>query len=128
MLKVNTGEIEGKPPMNRTNTVILWGREDLLGRGVEFFLSTRSEWEVIRISDKRGIDFLTEEVERAKPDVVIIYQGNCIGDMPVPMQLLQGRPQLRVITVSLENNSVEVYSKHKVWLKEVSDLLSVVED
>ncbi len=127
MLKVIQGEIEGKLPMNKTKTVILWGREDLLGRGVEFFLNTRSEWEVIRVSDKQGVDFLTQEVERVKPDVVIIYQGNCAGDVPVPMQLLQARPGLKVITVSLENNSVEVYSKQKVWLKEVSDLLTVVE-
>ncbi len=126
MFIVTKREIEGNPPMNKTKTVILWGREDLLGRGVEFFLSTRSEWEVIRVSDKQGVDFLTQEVERVKPDVVILYQGNCAEDMPVPMRLLQACPGLKVITVSLENNSVEVYSKQKVWLKEVADLLSVV--
>ncbi len=127
MFTVTKRGMKGKPPMNKTKTVILWGREDLLGRGVEFFLNSRSEWEVIRISDKQGADFLTQEVERLKPDVVIIYQGNCNGDMPVPMHLLEGRPQLKVITVSLENNSVEIYNKQKVWLKEVGDLLSVVE-
>ncbi len=127
MFTVTKRGMEGKPPMNKTKTVILWGREDLLGRGVEFFLNTRSEWEVIRVSDKQGVDFLTQEVERVKPDVVILYQGNCAGDVPVPMQLLQARPDLKVITVSLENNSVEVYNKQKVWLKEVADLLSVVE-
>ncbi len=127
MFIVTKGEIKGKRPMNKSKTVILWGREDLLGRGVEVFLNTRSEWEVIRISDKQGVDFLTQEVERVKPDVVIIYQGNCAEDVPVPMRLLQARPGLKVITVSLENNSVEVYNKQKVWLKEVSDLLSVIE-
>ncbi len=64
---------------------------------------------------------------QVKPDVVIICQEDCAGDMPLSMQLLQGRPGLKVITVSLENNSVEVYNKQKVWVNEVADLLSVVE-
>ncbi len=114
--------------MNKNKTVILWGREDLLGLGVEFFLSTRSEWEVIRISDKQGADFLSREVARVKPDVVIIYQGDCAGDVPVAMDLLQNCPGRKVITVSLENNAVEVYTRQQVWLKQVGDLLSVVEE
>ena len=113
--------------MKTSKTVILWGREDMLGRGVELFLNARKEWEVIRISDKNNIDLLFRTIEQKKPDVVIIYEGDYSGDIHLPMQLMQARPELMVLTVSLESNSMEVYNKKKVWVKEVSDLLSVVE-
>jgi hypothetical protein len=113
--------------MAKSRTVILWGREDPLGRGVEFFLASRKEWEVIRITDNFDANYLYQEVERVKPDVVIIYQGDCADDTDVPAQLMKDRPNLKVITVSLENNSVEVYSKQQVMVTEVSDLFSIVE-
>ncbi len=113
--------------MEKSKTVILWGREDLFGRSVEFFLKSRSEWEVIRISDQQDFDVLAQEVERVKPDVVIIYQGNYAGELPEVTQLLQGHPGLKLITVSLENNAMEIYNMQKVWVKDIADLYSVVE-
>lgn len=118
---------EKETVMKASKTVILWGREDMLGRGVEIFLNARKEWEVIRISDKRSIEFLFQEVSRVNPDVVILYEGDYAKDALVPLQLMQSSPELMVITVSLENNSMEVFNKKKVWVKEVSDLLSVVD-
>ena len=43
------------------------------------------------------------------------------------MQLLQDHPGIKVITINLENNSMEVYSKRKVWVKETADLISVMD-
>jgi hypothetical protein len=113
--------------MSKTKTVILWGREDSLGEGAELFLASRKGWEVIHITDQYDADFLCEEVSRLNPDVVIIHQGACAGATDVPARLLKDRPSLKVITVSLENNSVEVNNKQKVLVKEVSDLISIVD-
>ncbi len=113
--------------MSKTKTVILWGREDPLGRGVEFFLSNRKGWEVIRITDTADKDYLFQAVEKVKPDVIILYQGDCASETDLPAQLMKDRPNLKVVVVSLENNSLEVYNKQKVWVKEVSDLYSIVE-
>lgn len=114
--------------MEKPKTVILWGREDLLSQSMEFFLANKKEWEVIRISDNQNMRVLIDEVEKVKPDVVIIHQGDCAAYTHLPGLLLNGRPRLKVITVSLENNSMEVYNKKKVWVKSASDLLSVVDD
>ena len=116
-----------KANMRKSKTVILWGREDLLIMGFESYISERLNWEVIRISDNQSIDFLTQRVDEVNPDVVIIYQGDCASTSYLPAQLIQDHPGLKVITSSLENNLIEVYSKQKVMMKEVSDLLSVIE-
>lgn len=113
--------------MAKSKTVVLYGREDLLGRGVEFFLASRKDWEVIRITDKHDPDFIIREMNKANPDVIIIYQGDCAIQSRLPAQLIWDHPGLKVITVSLESNLVEVYNKQKVLLREVGDLLSIVE-
>jgi hypothetical protein len=114
-------------PMSKSKTVILWGREDPLGEGAELFLARRKGWEVIHITDQFDANYLLMEVERLSPEVVIIHQGDCADQTDIPAQLMKNHPSLKVITVSLENNSLEVYSKQKFWVKEVSDLLSIVD-
>lgn len=113
--------------MMKPKKVILWGREDLLGRAVEFFLTIREKCEVIRVPDQQGLEALTQQLEAANPEVVILYQGDCASGSDLPLQLMQSRSELKVITFSLENNSLEIYNKQKVWVRNVADLLSIVE-
>jgi len=107
--------------------VILWGRSDLLSWAVEFFLSARKDWEVTSLSSESGVDSLIFEVENARPDVVIIYQRICARSAYLPAQLLLNYPGLAVITVNPDNNSMEVYNKKQICIREASDLISVVE-
>jgi len=119
--------LEKETVVMKTKTFILWGREDSLGEGAEFFLASRKEWEVIHITDHFDANFLYQEVERLNPDVVIIHQGDCAEITEVPAILMKDRPNLKVITVSLENNAVQVYSKQQVWVNNISDLFSIVD-
>lgn len=108
-------------------TAILWGREDLLGKAVESILTADRNWHVIKVSGDSDFRTLTQEVERISPEIVIINQGPYTGDFPAPIQLIENFPELKVITVNPKNNLVEVYSKQKFCIKEVSDLLSVID-
>jgi DNA-binding NarL/FixJ family response regulator len=128
MIGTRKARISGKDNKDvKPKTTILWGREDFLANGVEFFLNNQKDWEVIRLTDKRGEESLLREVQRVKPDVVIIHQGDSATDSVLPLQLMQECPTLMVITVNLETNSVEVYNRKKVLVKEVADLLTIVE-
>jgi DNA-binding NarL/FixJ family response regulator len=113
--------------VTKSMKVILWGREDVLGSAVELFLNTCKEWEVIRISETQNSEDLIQQVEKVAPHVVILYQGDCASQTDLPMLLIQDHPGLKVIMVSLENNSMEMYHKQKIYVKEVSDLLTFVE-
>ena len=73
-------------------------------------------------------DTLAREVEKVNPDIVIIHQGMYSGEMRLPIKLVQDHSKLKIITISLENNLVEVYNKHTICIKEVSDLLSIIEE
>lgn len=111
----------------KSRTVIVWGRADLLSWAVEFFLSVRKDWDVTSLANERGIDNLIQEIEMTHPDVVILYQPNYASGAYLPAQLLLNYPDLTVVTVNPENNSMEVYNKKQFYIHDVADLISVVE-
>jgi len=113
--------------MVKSKTIVMWGREDLLSSSVELFLTNQKGWEVISISNEESFNALLEAVDKMHPDVVIIHQGDRSANSSLPMQLIQDHPGLKVITLSLQDNLMEVYSKQKILVKAASDLISVVE-
>ena len=112
----------------KSKTAIFWCRNDLLAQAMEFFLTAKETWEVIRIPIERGADYLVKQANRISPDVIILYTGNCVNDPSLPVRLIQDQPNLKVVTVNLEDNQMQVYSKHSVTVRTAADLLTVIED
>jgi DNA-binding NarL/FixJ family response regulator len=110
-----------------SKTIVLWGREDLLSTSVELFLTSQKGWNVVNISSEDDFEALIQAVEQVHPDVVIIHQGDRPCKSNLPTILLKDHPGLKVITVSLNDNLMEVYSKQNILVKSASDLISVVE-
>jgi len=107
--------------------VILCGRDDLLTQAVHLFLESRTQWNVIRVlSDVHGPEIIPE-ITGSKPDVVILCQDRVFEDSILPLRLISEELCQKVVTVNLENNQLQVYSKKDIVIKEVSDLLCVIE-
>lgn len=119
-------EVEGKT--SSLWTAILWGREDLLGGAVEALLTGLDNWRTIRIFDEGGIDSLTREKGRLNPDLLVVNQESIVRDIQPLLRLIQGFPDLRIITINPENNLIEVYDKHLRQIREIADLLSVIDE
>ena len=113
--------------MAKSWTIVVWGREDLLSFSVELFLTRQKEWHVVSLSDEGNIEALILAIDKLNPNVVCIHQDNRTENSNLPMQLLQNHPGMKVITFSLQDNLIEVYSKHNIMVKSASDLISVVE-
>lgn len=118
--------VENSNPIN-LQKAILWGHESLLADSVEFFLKTGAAWDVVKIASDLGVEYLIQQVKRLKPAVVILCQEKDVSDAALLMQLDQVQLCSKVVTVSMESNLIQVYSKHKVIMRDVADLLSVVE-
>ena len=113
--------------MLKSKTIVLWGREDLLNSSVKIFLAAQEGWRVISIPEEEKFEALIVTVAKVHPDVVIIQQRDrSINSYPL-MKLIQDHPGLRVITVSLKDNLMEVYSKQDILIESASDFISVVE-
>jgi len=106
---------------------ILWGGDDLLSQAVGLFLEARMTWRVIKVSSTENVEYLIQKVTMVKPDVVILCHDKDQGDSVLPLRLIDEQPYLKVVTVNLENNHLQVYSKQNVVIEGVSDLLCVIE-
>ena len=114
--------------MKKTKTILLWGKDDLLSSSVEFFLTTEKTWKVIYIPIEEDLKILLQALEKINPNVVIIQLGDSLGNSNLPAILLQNHPGLKVISLSLNNNLLEVYSKQNILVRSGADLISVIED
>lgn len=107
--------------------VILWGRVDVLAQAVGQFLKASMTWEVIRVPTEDGVENLVEEMRRVSPDVVILCQERKDDDAFLPILLIQEQLCPKVVTVELESNLIQVYSKQNVIVRGANDLLSIID-
>lgn len=108
-------------------TIILWGADSLLTWYLNNLLDVREDWQVTRITSEVQGDFPFCELERLRPDVVLIcgpHDRHCL----LPAKLLEAYPKLKVLTINLENNFVEINDCEKIEIDELSDFLSILED
>lgn len=115
-------------PVQKSKKVLVWGQDDLLSWSVNFFLAERKDWDVVNIPNKMGMDYLIRQVEALQPDVVVMYLRKQSNSTRVTMQLFYACPELTVILVNPQENTMEVYNKHQVPVMQVEDLISVVEE
>lgn len=108
-------------------TVILWGRENILGSVVENLLDSLKLWKVIRFSDDHNESAIIGKIRELNPGVVIIYKKERLVEIQLLIQLLDECPGLKIITVNPESNSVQIYNKQRVWIKNSEDFLSMLE-
>lgn len=112
--------------MNKPKTFILWGCDDLIQGAVENLLRAHEEWSIIRVPKEEDYEALSQEVEQRHPSAVIITQIEPDTDSVLPLKLVQDHPGLKVLSICLENNQLEVYNRQHVRVEVVEDLISVI--
>jgi len=105
--------------------IIVWGQDNLLVRAIDQILATRLTWDVTRMVNT-DIESLFQAVNSIKPEVVVLCQVD-MDDFSLAFQMIHHQPELRVITVGLENNEVNMFSRQNFILRGGSDFISVIE-
>ena len=121
------GPIENSDP-SHLQKAVLWGPESVLMDSVEILLKVEAAWDVVKISNDRGLDHLLQQAQTLKPKVVILCQEKEECDPNLLMELSQIRSCSKVVVVSLESNLMQVYGRHNIIMRDISDLLSVVDN
>jgi hypothetical protein len=111
-----------------SKTIVVWGGQDILSSSIEFLCSAHDDWKVVSISNKQALDALFWDADATQPDIVIIHHGNDNEPAKLPLQFLQDHPAIKVITISLENNAMEIFSAQRVVIEQASDLIAVIEN
>lgn len=110
-----------------TKKILLWGQDDLLSTSMELFLTSQEGLEVHNITHQETCETLIQVVDKMNPDVIVINRENCIFDPDLPTTLIKNHAGLKVISISLDNNIMEVYGKQDVLIESVSDFISVIQ-
>jgi hypothetical protein len=112
----------------KEKTIILWGQDDVLIRAVEDLLITGRGWKVIRVSDAWDDVALSQMVELVTPDVLIVHESAFASNMGMLIKFVMDHSKLKIITIGLENNKMEIYNKQTICIKKASDLLAAIEN
>jgi len=107
--------------------VVVWGSETILSTSIEFLLGNKADWKVVCVSSLEEFEALIIPGENEFSDIVIIHQVGLDESCLLPLHLLQDHTDLRMITISLENNVMDIYNRQSLLVKEASDLISVIE-
>lgn len=113
--------------MANTKTVLVWGGEDILSLSMEMFLSTKTGWQITRISNKEKPEVVIQTVETLQPDTVLIHEGDQIFPRDLISHLLQEHTSIKVIMICLDTNEMDVYSKQKILARDPFDLIEAIE-
>ena len=81
----------------------------------------------VELPEEADLDVLIATVDRLKPDIVILDHDDPTFDPRLPILLIHDRPSIKVITLGLENNSMEIYDRYRVLIREKADLLAAVD-
>ena len=121
-------QLDEAKSLSAPKTAILWGHEGLPGMAVESILKSARNWNVVRMLGSQDDALLIREVEKIRPDIVFLIQGNCAGNFQSPTLLIQNFPEVKIIVVNPGNNLVEVYNKQRIWIQKANDLLAIIDD
>lgn len=94
---------------------------------VEHLLVHKHEWRAVRISSEWDEETMTRELQGIIPDVLVVSESVLTEDGYRLIQIVEEYPKLKIITISLENNLIEIYHKQTLGINEASDLLEIIE-
>ncbi|MFT3891905.1 MAG: hypothetical protein QM730_09755 [Anaerolineales bacterium] len=109
-------------------TVILWGEDDVLTRAVENLLTSAGTWRIIRVGDDVDELSLAQLLEEEVPEVLIVHDDVLNGNVHLLIKFVQDFSKLKIITIGLENNKMDIYNKKTVCIKKSSDFLAVIQN
>ncbi len=114
--------------MAAPKTILFWGRQDGLGVGIQFLIQAQAGWKLIDCEYSDDSVDLIQLIQKEQPDVVILYYGDQCDDPRLPGQILPVAPKIKIITFSLEDNTLEVYLKYLVSVCNIDDLFAAIND
>jgi DNA-binding NarL/FixJ family response regulator len=97
-----------------------------MGAGVETLLSSSGQLQVIGAAPRDEED-LVQNVWRYSPDVIILSNQSQLTDPVRLLDLLKDYRSFRLIIVSEDDNTMEVYEKRQVTARQQSDLMTAVQ-
>lgn len=97
----------------------------LFARGVQSLLSREQGVEIVGMEreDRKAL----ERIRLLRPDVILVDSGTRRQDScPIIAEIFREIPDARVISLSLTENGIDVYDKHRITASSPTDLVRAI--
>jgi len=98
--------------------------EQLLAASIVSLLASRSEFDVTN-STFASLAIM-DEPNSPQPDIVILEKAHLMANMSAVVKLADRHPNLRLIIFGLSDNTLQVFDKQMVEVRQVSDFLELL--
>ncbi len=105
--------------------VLILDEETVFRNGIEALLAQHAGLEIIGSAAVNSAT-ATAEIERIRPDVVILNEQFAAARTHLVMNLLNTYPDLQIVALSLDHNRISVYSRQEVHVTTTNDVVSVL--
>jgi DNA-binding NarL/FixJ family response regulator len=95
----------------------------MFAHGLESLLRQEAQLDIV--GQESDISQAIERIKELQPDVVILDSDNSTLEIA---SILETRPGIKVISLSLQNNNLQVYQARQRVTTSVMDLLEVIEE
>ena len=109
-----------------TNRVLVIDNRSIMGAGVETLLSNSGQLQVVGTTPQDEAD-LVASIWQLSPDVIILSSQAQLTDPVRLLNLLKDYRSFRLIVVSEDDNTMEVYEKRQMTARQQSDLTTAVQ-
>ena len=109
-----------------TQRVLVIDNHSIMGAGVETLLANSEKLQVIG-STPQNEDDLVRDVWQFSPDVIILNHQSKLTNPVRLLSLLDNYRSFRLIVVSEDDNTMEVYEKRQITARHHSDLATAVQ-
>jgi DNA-binding NarL/FixJ family response regulator len=106
--------------------VLIIRSNQLLASGVESLLLQKNNMIVksAALDDEKSI---WAEIRAFRPDVLILDESLVALDTPALLSLIQDFSNLRIVVVDIRANTLHIYDKRDVFVKQADDVIKVIQ-
>jgi len=117
--RVNCGE-----PMNKPRVFVVLSMR-LLAEGIQSLISQYDDLELI--GTEADLGKAIDSIRSVQPSVIIVDRNQLSpsGEITID-KLFSACPEARVIAISLDENRLDLYNRHRVIAMEVEDLIRAI--
>ena len=99
----------------------------LFGVGLESLLSHEHDLSVKSVP-YHSKKLLAEEISQYEPNVVLIDESIRMTHLPTLFDILKGFPDIRVLVVNTQENSIQVYDKQEIQITRSLDFITAIKN
>ena len=113
--------------MTLSKLIVIWGCENVVNTHIKNSISTRKDWKEVRISELSELDATIQSQAETPEEIVFISEESFHKVSFEDLQVIEGRTDIKLITLSFNNNIMDVFSRQAIFVQQASDLLSIIE-